>query len=379
MDTIQRPLKQIINKYLTNNKVIILLGSRRVGKTILIKSIENDFVGNKLHLNGDDIDTHVILKERTVANYKRLLQNVALLIIDEAQEIPEIGKILKLIVDEIKPIKIIVTGSSAFDLLNNTGEPLTGRSYSFMLYPIAQLELMPNENILNTRQNLDERLIYGSYPELFHLNTLAEKENYLKSLVQSYLLKDILAIDNGVRNTSKFNDLLKLLAYQIGKEVSYDELGKQLGMSKNTVEKYLDLLSKVFIVYKVSGFSRNLRKEIVKTTRWYFMDNGIRNAIISNFNLPALRMDMGELWENYLMAERIKRNTYKELSIQKYFWRTYDQQEIDLIETQQDTIHAFEFKYGDNKKIKVPSGFKNAYPDAIFTVINRENYLDFIS
>ena len=281
MDTIQRPLKQIINKYLTNNKVIILLGSRRVGKTILIKSIENDFEGNKLHLNGDDIDTHVILKERTVANYKRLLQNVALLIIDEAQEIPEIGKILKLIVDEIKPIKIIVTGSSAFDLLNNTGEPLTGRSYSFMLYPIAQLELMPNENILNTRQNLDERLIYGSYPELFHLNTLAEKENYLKSLVQSYLLKDILAIDNAVRNTAKFNDLLKLLAYQIGNEVSYDELGKQLGMSKNTVEKYLDLLSKVFIIYKVSGFSRNLRKEIVKTTRWFFMDNGIRNAIIS--------------------------------------------------------------------------------------------------
>ena len=350
----------------------------KLGKTILIKSIFDNFDGTKLQLNGDDTDTYNILKERTVANYKRLLQNIELLIIDEAQEIPEIGKILKLIVDEIPNIKVIITGSSAFDLLNNTGEPLTGRSYTFMLYPIAQIELMPRENFLITKQNLDERLVYGSYPELFHLQTLKEKEIYLKDLIQSYLLKDILALDNTLRNSSKLFDLLKLIAFQLGKEVSYDELGKQLGMSKNTVEKYLDLLSKVFIIYKVSGFSRNLRKEIVKTTRWNFMDNGIRNAIINNFNLPALRTDMGELWGNYLMAERIKKNTYQELDIQKYFWRTYDQQEIDLIETQNENIAAFEFKYSASKKYKIPTGFKNAYPEASFEIISRDNYLDFI-
>lgn len=378
MDGIQRLANNILLKYMKANKVLILLGSRRVGKTILIKSIFDNFEGTKLQLNGDDTDTYNILKERTVANYKRLLQNIELLIIDEAQEIPEIGKILKLIVDEIPNIKVIITGSSAFDLLNNTGEPLTGRSYTFMLYPIAQIELMPKENLLMTKQNLDERLVYGSYPELFHLQTLKEKEIYLKDLIQSYLLKDILALDNTLRNSSKLFDLLKLIAFQLGKEVSYDELGKQLGMSKNTVEKYLDLLSKVFIIYKVSGFSRNLRKEIVKTTRWYFMDNGIRNAIINNFNLPALRTDMGELWENYLMAERIKKNTYQELDIQKYFWRTYDQQEIDLIETQNESIAAFEFKYSASKKYKIPTGFKNAYPDASFEIISRDNYLDFI-
>lgn len=378
MDGIQRLANNILLKYMKANKVLILLGSRRVGKTILIKSIFDNFEGTKLQLNGDDTDTYNILKERTVANYKRLLQNIELLIIDEAQEIPEIGKILKLIVDEIPNIKVIITGSSAFDLLNNTGEPLTGRSYTFMLYPIAQIELMPRENLLMTKQNLDERLVYGSYPELFHLQTLKEKEIYLKDLIQSYLLKDILALDNTLRNSSKLFDLLKLIAFQLGKEVSYDELGKQLGMSKNTVEKYLDLLSKVFIIYKVSGFSRNLRKEIVKTTRWYFMDNGIRNAIINNFNLPALRTDMGELWENYLMAERIKKNTYQELDIQKYFWRTYDQQEIDLIETQNESIAAFEFKYSESKKYKIPTGFKNAYPDACFEIISRDNYLDFI-
>lgn len=379
MDGIQRVLKNILYKYLINNKVLILLGSRRVGKTVLIKEIAANFSGNVLHLTGDDIDTHTLLAQRTVANYSRLLQNVQLLIIDEAQEIAEIGKILKLIVDEIKDIKVIVTGSSAFDLLNNTGEPLTGRSYTFMLYPIAQIELNQHENLLQTRQNLDERLVYGSYPELFHLNTLQEKEKYLKDLVQSYLLKDILALDNSIRNSSKLFDLLKLLAYQIGKEVSYDELGTQLGMSKNTVEKYLDLLSKVFIIYKVGGFSRNLRKEIVKTSRWYFMDNGIRNAIISNFSLPAIRIDMGDLWENYLMAERIKKNTYLELNKDIYFWRTYDQQEIDYLEVENESIEAFEFKYSEKKKAKIPVAFSKAYPDAPFSIISKNNYLDFIN
>lgn len=379
MDGIQRVLKNVLYKYLINNKVLILLGSRRVGKTVLIKEIAANFSGSVLHLTGDDIDTHTLLAQRTVANYSRLLQNVQLLIIDEAQEIAEIGKILKLIVDEIKDIKVIVTGSSAFDLLNNTGEPLTGRSYTFMLYPIAQIELNHHENLLQTRQNLDERLIYGSYPELFHLNTLQEKEKYLKDLVQSYLLKDILALDNSIRNSSKLFDLLKLLAYQIGKEVSYDELGTQLGMSKNTVEKYLDLLSKVFIIYKVGGFSRNLRKEIVKTSRWYFMDNGIRNAIISNFSLPAIRIDMGDLWENYLMAERIKKNTYLELNKDIYFWRTYDQQEIDYLEVENESIEAFEFKYSEKKKTKIPVAFSKAYPDATFSIISKDNYLDFIA
>jgi predicted AAA+ superfamily ATPase len=307
----------------------------------------------------------------------RVLNGNDLLVIDEAQGIPEIGKKLKLMVDSIKGLKILVTGSSAFDILNISGEPLTGRSNTVYLYPIWQGEL--KENALQTKQHLEERLVFGSYPEIWQLKTAEEKKRYLSDLVNAYLLKDILVLD-GLRNATLVFSLLKLIAYQIGKEVSYNELGTSLGISKNTVEKYLNLLTKVFVLQKVSAYSNNLRKEISKSQRWYFVDNGIRNAIIGDFNPIALRRedDKGMLWENYVFMERLKRNTYKKIHPDYFFWRTYDQQEIDLVEVKNKKINSFEFKYSAGKKVKQPLAFSKAYPDAGFEIVNTDTYLDFI-
>ena len=364
-------------KILMPQKVTLLLGARRVGKSILIENFLEKYKGSFLLLNGEDEDTHELLAKRTAANYKRLLNGYDLLVIDEAQAIPDIGKKLKLIVDTIKGVKVLVTGSSAFDLLNVSGEPLTGRSNTLNLYPIWQGEL--KENSLQTKQNLEDRLVYGSYPELWHYEKLEDKKRYLIELVNAYLLKDILILD-GIRSPSVIFNLLKMIAYQIGKEVSYNELGTALGISKNTVEKYLNLLTKVFILVKVSAYSNNLRKEISKSQRWFFVDNGIRNAIISDFSPISLRRpdEKGMLWENYLFMERLKRNSYKNLSINPYFWRTYDMQEIDLVEESNKKISAFEFKYGSKKIAKVPIAFAKAYPKATFKAVNTENYIDFI-
>ncbi len=374
---IQRLAALQLAKRIQQNKVLLLFGTRRVGKTHLIKSIESSLNIPFLHLNAEDTDTATLLENRSIANYKRLLGENRLLIIDEAQVIPEIGKILKLMIDEFEDLTIIATGSSAFDLSNQTGEPLTGRSYTYYLYPIAQAELAKHENLLQTKQNLEERLIYGSYPEIFSLESLKEKEEYLKNLVNSYLLKDILRFEN-IQNSNKIFDLMKLIAYQVGAEVSLDELGKQLGMSKNTVERYLDLLAKVQILFKLGGYSSNLRKEVTKSSKWYFFDNGIRNAIINDFRPLALRQDSGLLWENYCIYERIKINRYQKTDAEFFFWRTYDQQEIDLIEKVGQKIEAFEFKYNSSKKVKVPVFFQKNYPDAKFNLIHRDNYIDFI-
>ncbi len=364
-------------KGLKPQKVTVLLGARRVGKSILLESLLKNYKRPYLYLNGEDEDTHDLLAQRSVSNYLRVLNGNDLLVIDEAQNIPDIGRKLKLMVDSIKGLKILVTGSSAFDILNISGEPLTGRSITVFLYPIWQGEL--KENAIQTKQNLEERLIFGSYPELWHLKTLDEKKKYLSDLSNSYLLKDILVLD-GLRNASIVNSLLKMIAYQIGKEVSFNELGTALGISKNTVEKYLNLLTKVFVLYKVSAYSNNLRKEISKSQRWYFVDNGIRNAAIGNFEPLALRRpdEKGMLWENYLFMERVKRNSYKKLKPEYFFWRTYDQQEIDLLEVTSKNINAFEFKYGVKKLPKKPVAFGKAYPDSGFEVINESNYLDFI-
>lgn len=364
-------------KSLKPQKVTLLLGARRVGKSVLIEHFLKNYKRPYLFLNGEDENTLQLLAQRTVSNYTRVLNGNDLLVIDEAQNIPDIGKKLKLMVDSIKGLKIIVTGSSAFDILNISGEPLTGRSNTVYLYPIWQGEL--KENALLTKQHLDDRLVFGSYPELWHLKTGDEKKRYLSDLVNSYLLKDILILD-GLRNPSVIFSLLKLIAYQIGKEVSYNELGNALGISKNTVEKYLNLLTKVFVLYKVAAYSNNLRKEISKSQRWYFVDNGIRNAIIGDFEPLSLRQDneKGMLWENYLFMERLKRNTYQKLKTDYYFWRTYDQQELDLIEIRTKKLAAFEFKYSSKKTPKVPIAFSKAYPDASFNVINDKTYLDFI-
>ena len=327
-----------------SNKVLILLGARRVGKTQLIKKYLETTDENVLQLNGEDINDIRLLEERSVANYSKLVQNVTVLVIDEAQNIPEIGLILKLIVDSIHGIKVIATGSSMFDLANKLGEPLVGRKNTLYLFPLAQLEFSQFENYKQTTENLETRLIYGGYPELTRHESWAEKREYLIEIVNSYLLKDILVFD-GIKNSDKIYALLRLIAFQVGKEVSLQELGNQLQVSKNTVERYLDLLSKVFILFKIEGFSKNLRKEITKSSRWYFFDNGIRNAIINNFNTLNNRTDVGDLWENYLACERMKKQQYQKISKQNYFWRTYDQQELDWLETEAETINAFEFKW----------------------------------
>lgn len=360
------------------NKVLILLGARRVGKTALIKNyLETIPSGSYLQLNGEDIKDANLLKERSVSNYKRLLANVSLLVIDEAQHIPDIGMILKLIVDSIDGIKVIATGSSVFDLSNNLGEPLVGRKNTIYLFPLAQIEFSEKENYKKTTENLEQRLLFGSYPELEQYEDWASKEEYINEIINSYLLKDILIFD-GIKHSNKIYDLLRLIAFQIGKEVSLLELATQLQMSKNTVANYLDLLSKVFVLFKVEGFSRNLRKEIVKSSRWYFYDNGIRNGIINNFKTIENRNDVGELWENYLASERIKKQQYQKINTNNYFWRTYDQQELDWLEEKGDTLAGYEFKWNENRKSKIPTAFAKAYPEASFEVINKGNYLDFI-
>ena len=377
MKYIERAISDRFLKCLIPNKVLVLLGPRRVGKTSLLKHLATTINEPILQLNGEDIATVEVLKQRTVENYKRLLGNYSFLIIDEAQKIPNIALILKLIVDEIDGIKIIVTGSSMFDLTNQLGEPLTGRKITFQIYPLAQMEYQKEEHLVQTKSNLEERLIYGSYPELQQYSSNEEKTTYLRELVSSYLLKDILEYD-GIRSSGKLIDLLRLIAFQIGKEVSFDELSKQLGISRNTVERYLDLLSKVFVVYKLQGFSRNLRKEVTKSSKWYFFDNGIRNALIANFNSINLRNDVGELWENYLLSERIKYQQYNGMVVNNYFWRTYQQQEIDWVEEREGALFAYELKWKSEKKVKIPSAWRDAYSDSKFEVMTSEKYLDWI-
>jgi predicted AAA+ superfamily ATPase len=396
MDRIPRILKQRILDYLkpgyraesSHGRAALLFGVRRTGKTFLISQILDEFPEKgdsreMLLLNGEDYDAQVLLEPCSIANYKRLLEGVRLFALDEAQNIPNIGQKLKLMVDELPDIRIIASGSSSFDLLNQAGAPLVGRSASFYLTPFSQKELAPYENPLETRQRLDDRLIYGSYPEVALMEGSKQKEEYLKEIVNAYLFKDILALD-GLKSSSKIRDLCRLISFQMGNEVVYDELGKQLGMSKNTVEKYLDLLSKVFVIYRLGAYSHNLRKEVTKAGKWYFYDTGIRNAVIGNFSLPNLRQDMGALWENYLINERIKNRFNTGQSSEFYFWRTYDGQEIDFIEelTAESgkggaALTAYEFKRG-KKQPKVPAAFAEAYPDAKYLVINRDNYLELV-
>ena len=328
-------------------------------------------------LKGDATSVSV-LSNRTVANYMRLMGDKKLLVIDEAQTIPEIGNILKLMVDEIDGIKIVATGSSVFDLENELGEPLTGRDITVRLFPLAQMEYEKEENLIETTGKLDERLILGSYPELQQYAGWDRKVQYLEQLVGSYLIRDILAFES-LRKPDKIISLLRLIAFQIGGEVSLSELGKKLGIDKNTVERYLDLLTKVFVIYKVDAYSRNPRKEISKSSRWYFYDNGIRNALIANVNAMELRADQGQLWENYLVSERLKYQSYKGMLVNNYFWRTYSQQEVDWVEERGGKLYGYEFKWNAKKVKGAPAAWKKMYPDAEFITIHPENYLDFIT
>lgn len=370
-----RALEDRIISKIQANKVIILTGARRVGKTILLKQILSRINEPYLFLNGEDMATEELLQRRTVENYKGIIGNYKLLVIDEAQKLSNIGEKLKLMVDEIPELKIIVSGSSSFDLVNKAGEPLTGRKYTYVLHPLSESEILPIYNPIELQESLRGRLLYGGYPELLTINSATEKVEYLREMVNSYLLKDLLELEN-VRNSNKMLQLLRLIAFQIGNTVSYQELGTQLGMSKNTVERYLDLFSKVFIIHRLDGFSRNLRKEISKSPKWYFYDNGIRNAIIANFNPPESRNDMGQLWENYILAERLKFQQYEGFAVNNYFWRTYDKQEIDLVEERGGELFAYEFKLS-KARAKVPPQWKEGYAPVNFSVINSSNHLDF--
>ncbi|MBN2091339.1 ATP-binding protein [candidate division KSB1 bacterium] len=374
---------QNIEKFLVPNKVLLLYGARRVGKTTLIqKFIENysknaqNESGKVLFVNGDDIYVRQYLESQSIQKLREFVGNHALLVIDEAQYIRQIGLNLKLIVDHIPNVKVIATGSSSFELASDIGEPLTGRKYILRLFPIAQLELLQIEKPHEIKANLESRLIFGAYPEIVTLMDNRMREEYLREMLSSYLFKDILELE-GVRHADKLVRLLQLIAFQIGKEISLNELGTQLGMSKNTVERYLDLLEKVFIIFKRAGFSRNLRKEISKNHRFYFCDNGIRNALIRNFNPLALRNDAGELWENYVVIERLKKQEYLRHISDSYFWRTYNKQEIDLVEERDGKLSGYEIKY-QPVQTKPPSQWLAQYPEASFEVIHSEKYLDFI-
>jgi len=373
---ITRYYDSILTEKLKPNKVLVLLGARRVGKTKLIEKLIKNSSDKILFLNGDDIETHQILETQSVIHYKKIIGNHTLLVIDEAQEIPLIGIKLKLMVDSIEGLKILITGSSALEINNQIGEPLVGRMSTYNLFPIAQIEFSTIENILTTQSNLGERLVYGSYPELMHLPTYHEKMKYLKEMVNNQLLRDILAFE-GIKKRDKIIALLQIVALRVGTELSLESIGKELQISKNTVEKYLDLFSKVFIIYQVSGFSKNRENEITKKKKWYFVDNGLRNAIINNFRAIDNRQDVGMLWENYLNSERKKMLEYKEISVLEYFWRTHSQQEIDRIEVQNNQISAFEFKWSD-ENAKIPYEFAKSYPNANFNIVHRGNYLDFI-
>ena len=371
-----RELSNLILKKLQPNKVVILYGARRVGKTMLVKEILANVNEPILRLNGDDINVHDKLSIRSIENYKQILGTYKLLYIDEAQKIPEIGLKLKLMIDEIEGLRIIISGSSSFDIHKNDGEPLTGRKYTFTLYTLFENEYTQIEKNINKMDKVRERLVFGNYPELLHLPDRQDKVDYLNEMISSYLLKDILVYEH-IKNSQKIFNLLRLIAFQIGGEVSLQELGIQLGISKNTVEKYLDLLSKVFILHKVEGFSRNLRKEITKNSRWYFLDNGIRNAVIANFNPLHARNDIGALWENYMISERLKYQEYKRISSNNYFWRTYEQQEIDWVEERDGSLFGYEFKWKE-EKVKIPTQWKSAYPDASFELININNFTEWL-
>lgn len=379
MEYLKRRIEDEILYNLQNkHKVVVVYGTRRVGKTELLNQIIRRFgVEKTLLLNGEDVEHAELLAVRSASAYKRLLVDKSLLVIDEAQAIAEIGIKLKVLIDSQSDLKILVSGSSSFDLNNEIGEPLVGRKMEYFLYPFAQLELASSEDYLKTRSMLGERMIFGSYPEVYLMKSQDEKIQYLKDLVNAYLMKDILAYE-GIKKRDVIFNLLKLIAFRVGSEISLEGVGRDLQISKNTVQRYLDVLSKVFIIYRVGGFSKNLDNEVTKKAKWYFFDNGIRNALISNFNPLTVRDDVGKLWENYFLSERIKYQSYTHMYAENYFWRHKSKQEVDWVEVMGDKLDSFELKW-NKSKVKVPPQWSKAYPESSFVFVDKENYLDYIT
>ena len=366
-----------LDSYLIPNKVLVIYGPRRVGKTTLLQNyLKQTSLKYKLD-SGDNIRTQQILSSQDFRQILAYIEGYDLLAIDEAQNIPNIGMGLKIIVDQVPGIRVLVTGSSSFELAGQVGEPLTGRKQTLSLFPMAQSELLSVYNRFELREKLTDFLIFGTYPEVLQSATQHARIEVLTEIANSYLLKDILTFDR-IKNSRTLLDLLKLLAFQIGSEVAITELATQLGVDVKTVKRYLDLLEKAFVIYRLNGFSRNLRQEITNKSKYYFLDNGIRNALIAQFNGLDQRNDLGALWENFMMVERLKTRTYRPLHANVYFWRTYQQQEIDLIEEHSAKLFAYEFKWSTEKTVHPPTHWTEAYKNSTFQVIHPNNYLDFV-
>lgn len=370
---IVRQLETEILKNSNDNKVVVLLGARQVGKTsLLTKLTENQ--NNVLWLYGDDADTREYLANPNATKIKNLIGNNKIVVIDEAQRIENIGLCLKIIHDQIKNLKVFATGSSAFELANKINEPLTGRKWEYQMFPLSFAEMATHTSILEEHRLLENRLVYGYYPDV--INNPDNAQNILKQLADSYLYKDILTWER-IQKPDRMEKLVQAIAFQVGSQVSYSELGNKSGLDNQTVEHYINLLEKAFIVFRLGTYSRNLRNELKKTRKIYFYDNGLRNAIINQFNPLGMRNDVGALWENFMIVERMKRNAYTNYHTNIYFWRNKNQQEIDYVEENNGKIDVFEFKWS-SAKVKFPNEFVNAYQPAETLVVSKENYQDFI-
>lgn len=374
---ITRKLEKVIGQRMFKGKAILLIGARQVGKSTLFQQITEKRTEPLLSLNCDEPEVKEMLAQINTAELKLLIGNNRLVVIDEAQRVPEIGLTLKKITDNFPDVQLLVTGSSSFELQNRLNEPLTGRKYEYHLYPISTAELLENKGLLAIRQSLESRLIYGSYPDI--INHADEAKELLMNIANSYLYKDLLALDD-IRRPVLLEKLLVALSLQVGSEVSYNEVAQTIGTDSKTVEKYIDLLEKCYIIFRLNAFSRNVRTELKKSKKIYFYDNGIRNAVIQNFAPLNLRQDTGALWENFFISERLKANHYAGRFAKSYFWRTTRQQEIDYIEESDGKFTVFEMKWNPKKaQTSFPDIFLKNYPMEETAVVTPENYLEFVN
>ncbi|MDD3771127.1 MAG: ATP-binding protein [Weeksellaceae bacterium] len=370
---IRRILQNTIKEKFHSGKAIVLMGARQVGKTTLLKdSIENP--EDVLWLNGDEPDVLELFEKATSVRLKQFFGNKKIVVIDEAQRISDIGLKLKLITDSIPEIQLIATGSSSFELANRINEPLTGRKWEYKMFPVSFAEMVEHHGLLEEKRSLFHRLVYGSYPEV--IMNLGKEKEILKQLTDSFLYKDILMLEQ-IKKPEKIVKLLQALAFQVGSQVSYSEIGQMIGLDSKTVEKYILVLEQSYVIFRLSSFSRNLRNELKNSKKIYFYDNGVRNALIADFSLAETRQDIGKLWENYLVSERIKKLDYQNIWTNYWFWRTKEQKEIDLIEESDGKIRAYEFKWNFNTKVKAPKAFIENYKSD-FEVITPNNYEDFL-
>jgi predicted AAA+ superfamily ATPase len=375
MNYISRIIEKNIEERLFKGKIIIIYGARQVGKTTLSKKILSKYGSEGAYFNCEMLSIIRNLSELEAVKIKAFLGDHKLVVLDEAQNVPNIGKVLKIMVDTYPEMQVIATGSASFDLMQKISEPMTGRNFKFILHPISLQEIKDAQGMISVEANLENILRFGSYPEIFGLNEKSAVER-LNEISSNYLFKDILNFD-GLKRAEIIRNLLRLLALQIGQEVSYHELATQLGIDRLTVQKYIDILEQCFIVFRLRALSQNKRKEISKSIKVYFYDLGMRNSIIENYNKLEIRNDVGFLWENLCLIERIKMNEARSLFTNSYFWRTYDQKGIDLVEEREGKFFAYEFKWKKDK-IKEPKEFLQNYSPSEFQVINKENYWKFL-